>query len=111
MITAKMNSVDTATMVPPLRAPLCAKPTMVHASPPWYATVDSDDKGTYVVFEKYDADGAIAQPANLTSCDLYCWEDYPRMWSKALNAGVPRSAIFAVELWSSQQRRQTANEG
>jgi len=109
MITAAMKSVDNATIIPPLRAPLCAKPTMVYASPPWYATVDSDDEGAYVLFEKYDADGfsAIA----LCSCNLYCWEDYPRMWRKALNAGVPRSAMFAVELWSSQQRRQTANEG
>jgi len=43
-------------------------------------------------------------------CQLNEWDDYAKMWD-LLNAWeAPRALGFAVELWSTQQRRTTRNE-
>ena len=44
-------------------------------------------------------------------CALDKWDDYAKMWTLLTAWGAPRALGFAVELWSTQQRRTTRNEG
>jgi len=44
-------------------------------------------------------------------CALDRWDDYAKMWTLLTAWGAPRALGFAVELWSTQQRRTTRNEG
>ena len=44
-------------------------------------------------------------------CALDRWDDYAKMWTLLTAWGAPRALGFAVELWSTQLRRTTRNEG